>query len=148
MLNYLDSTFVVFVKYDSIEQAEKEWRVILFEQSTSYEEHFSFQTCQILTKDEQSSLNPKNDRIMKDIVSKVVDKRLKLKQIEDKFAVVKEENLIIGPDNKRKRYLVYFIDPSGTATETKKEMHNFDIRFGFRFSLTNPESLIPEGDAP
>lgn len=44
---------------------------------------------QILTRDEVNSLNVKNERIMKDIVSGIVDKRLRIKIIDDKYELVK-----------------------------------------------------------
>ena len=83
LVSYLDNTLIIFIKYEQIELAEKEWIVVLYDKQTQLEEHFKFQLEHILTKDELNSLNVKNDRIMKDIVSRVVDKRMRIKIIDD-----------------------------------------------------------------
>ncbi|CDW86114.1 UNKNOWN [Stylonychia lemnae] len=147
LVNYLDSTLIIFIKYESIELAEQEWIVVLYDKETALEEQFKFQLEHILTKDELNSLNVKNDRIMKDIVSRVVDKRLKIKIIDDQFQIVK---LLDSNNNSKgvlkKRYFAYFIDPPlGVAADVKNIIpHNFDIRNMFRFSLTNPDYVIPD----
>ena len=68
-----------------------------------------------MTKDEIQTLNAKNDRIMKDIVQKVVDKRLRIKYVEDKYSLIR-----INDENKYnssgKRYIVYFIEPAMLQT--------------------------------
>ena len=84
VVKYMSNSLILFVRYDSIQTADKTWRVILFDQSTSSEEYFVFNTSHILTKDELNQLNIKNEKAMKELVIKVVDKRLKIKMIDDK----------------------------------------------------------------
>lgn len=96
---------------------------------------------------------------MRDVVQRVVDKRMKIKMLDEKYDVVKtstnnQESHFKVPESfssikkePSKRYFVYFLDPPlGVASEQKQfsAMHNFDIRHGFRFQLTNSESVVPE----
>ena len=70
---------------------------------------------------------------MKDVVTRVVDKRLKIKPVEDKFAIVSDiqakDHYSVGTHRDKdklakrsKRYMVYFVDPpQGVADNEKKE---------------------------
>ena len=65
---------------------------------------------------------------------------------------------IILPNNqeKRYRYVAYFMEPSAlapegpgqgavvAATQTQINMHKFDIRSGLRFSLVEPERVLSD----
>eukprot|EP00347_Sterkiella_histriomuscorum_P009856 403339614 len=144
-----DSTLIIQMKFESLETAEKEWILLLFDQKNSYQEQFKFKLDQILNKDELNSLNINNDRIVKDIVQRLVDKRLKIKIIEGKNEVVQMASSIgsYKQTQQQTRYLAYFLDPPlGSASDKKQPQlqHSFDIRNGFRFSLMDSESMTPE----
>ena len=42
LVSYLDNTLIIFIKYEQIELAEKEWIVVLYDKQTQLEEHFKF----------------------------------------------------------------------------------------------------------
>jgi hypothetical protein len=52
VINVGESVLLIYLKYDSIEKAETEWRVILTEEKYDYEEQFIFKTAHILSSDE------------------------------------------------------------------------------------------------
>jgi hypothetical protein len=49
-------TFIIYVKADTLVRAEKQFKVILFEQASGYEEAFLFDSSTVLTKEEMAVL--------------------------------------------------------------------------------------------
>jgi len=71
---------------------------------------------------------------MKEVISSVADKRLKIKEIAENSLILSASDGFGG--NVMQRYLVYFVGPaSGVAAENKENQHDFDIRCGLRYSL-------------
>ena len=108
-------TFIIFVKCDQLARVDVQFKVILFEQATSYEEQFLFETQQILTKDElaivNSAIKAGNEKGMRDLFGKVVDRRLKIRNIG-------EDMLYVTPSEESKeRFVAYFIEASAIAPE-------------------------------
>ena len=69
--------------------------------------------------------------------SKIVEKRLKIKQMGEDMQMVTP---IKSPQD---RYIAYFLEASSLVEQPalglKNKDHTFDIRNGFRFALTDPE---------
>ncbi len=80
-----DHTFIIYVKCDSISVVNQYFKVVIFEQATGYEETFQFETAMIFTKDELQSLNThlkaNNEKGVREVFLKVVEKRLKIKMM-------------------------------------------------------------------
>ena len=142
-------TFIIYVKADTLVRAEKQFKVILFEQASGYEEAFLFDSSTVLTKEEMAVLaqavKQVNEKQIRDCLVKVVETRLRIKTMGE------DMQLTAPPKGSRDRYVVYFMESSALAPEgpgsgkaLTEEHQKFDIRSGFRFSLTNPETVLPE----
>lgn len=130
-------TFLIFLKCESLSRLGEAFKVILFEQATNYEEQFLFDTPKILTKDELAALADrlKSNKPLRDIFQKVVDKRMKIRCLSEET-----------------RYVAYFLEPAALeppAPQSKLGGNRFtdqafDIRNGMRYSLLEPDLVLPQ----
>jgi len=130
-------TFLIFVKCDSLGRLGEAFKVILFEQATNYEEQFLFETPKILTKEEYSTLTDrlKASKPLRDIFQRVVDKRMKIRCLSEET-----------------RYVAYFLEAAALAPPAPQSKlggnrftdQAFDIRNGMRFSLLDPDVVLPQ----
>lgn len=68
---------------------------------------------------------------MKEVISSVADKRLKIKEIAENSLILRTSDSISG--NLMQRYHLYFVEPAtGVVAENQENQHDFDIRCGFK----------------
>lgn len=142
-----EHTFIIYVKVDRIDIADKQFKIVIFEQATSYEETFNYETQQIFTKDEiailQNALKDSNEKKIKEIFVKVVEKKLKIRLAGEDLQVISQGKSF------QPRYIAYFLEAAAMAPEgpdntfhSKWRDQKFDIRNGFRYMLTEPDSIL------
>ena len=77
---------------------------------------------------------------MRDLAKRVLDKRFVLRLVDDDpNALIKIQDV-----KDKRRFICYFTEPPAGVAAIQKQNMDFDIRKGFRFSLTDSDSTMPE----